>query len=65
MVIDLSTVPEGTLQGADELISSEDECYGFSIAYNDSDSNAREHQIGWTAGRSEDRSLFGNLKFVR
>lgn len=61
VAIDLSVMPEGTLQrvGADQLVLGQ--CVGFSIAYNDSDNKERETQNGWTSGKSGDRSCFGNL----
>jgi len=61
VAIDLSIMPEGTLQrvGAEQLYSGQS--VGFSIAYNDSDNGERETQNGWTSGTSGDRSCFGNL----
>ena len=59
--IDLSVMPEGTLQreGAEQL--EQGQIIGFSIAYNDSDTGERETQNGWTKGSSGERAGFGNL----
>lgn len=59
--IDLSVMPEGTLQreGAEQLVQGQ--ILGFSIAYNDSDAGERETQNGWTKGGSGERACFGNL----
>ncbi|MBE6022586.1 MAG: hypothetical protein E7231_05025 [Cellulosilyticum sp.] len=37
---------------------------GLSICYNDNDNNTREHQVGWTSGASNDRTMIGNVTFV-
>lgn len=61
MAIDLSALPEGTLQRADANMLLSGQSVGFSIAYNDSDGGNRETQIGWIAGKTSDRTCFGNL----
>lgn len=38
---------------------------GLSICYNDNDKETREHQIGWTSGKSNDRTMIGNVIFVK
>lgn len=61
VAIDLSIMPEGTLQRVDAEQLFSGKSIGFSIAYNDSDNGERETQNGWTSGKSSDRSCFGNL----
>ena len=53
---DIRIIKEPFQIGADQLI-------GLSICYNDGESGVREHQIGWTPGKSSDRTTLGNLKF--
>ena len=38
---------------------------GLSICYNDNDKETREHQIGWTSGASNDRTMIGNIIFEK
>lgn len=61
VAIDLSIMPEGTLQREDVAQLFSGKSIGFSVAYNDSDNGERETQNGWTSGTSGDRSCFGNL----
>lgn len=61
--IDISRVPEGTYQGSSELIFSQERSVGFSISYNDGENGDRQHQIGWTSGKSSDRTTLGTLYF--
>lgn len=61
--IDISKLPTGTLQSLKEVVLSPQYKFGFSIGYNDCENGIREHQIGWTAGRSNDRTCMGNLVF--
>lgn len=35
----------------------------FSISYNDCEGGERQHQVGWTGGKSSDRSTLGTLYF--
>lgn len=61
IAIDLSVMAEGTLKAEDAGALVQGKCIGFSIGYNDSDNGSRESQIGWTAGKSSDRAVMGNL----
>lgn len=42
---------------------SQDRNVGFSISYNDGEKGDRQHQIGWTEGKSSDRTTLGTLCF--
>lgn len=61
--IDISKVPTGTYQGDVNLEFSKERSVGFSISYNDGEKRDRQHQIGWTEGKSSDRSTLGTLQF--
>ena len=61
--IDISKVPSGTYQGDVNLDFSQEKSIGFSISYNDGEKGDRQHQIGWTSGKSSDRSTLGTLRF--
>ncbi len=61
--IDISKVPPGTYQGDINLDFSQEKSIGFSISYNDGEKGDRQHQIGWTSGKSSDRSTLGTLSF--
>lgn len=61
--IDISKVPSGTYQGDCSLEFSPEKSMGFSICYNDSENEERQHQIGWTSGKSSDRTTLGTLYF--
>ncbi|MBQ4284685.1 MAG: alpha/beta hydrolase fold domain-containing protein [Lachnospira sp.] len=61
--IDISKVPLGTYQSDVSLDFSPEQSVGFSISYNDGEDGNRQHQIGWTAGKSSDRTTLGTLNF--
>lgn len=61
--IDISKVPTGTYQGDVNLEFSQERSVGFSISYNDGEKGDRQHQIGWTKGKSSDRTTLGTLCF--
>lgn len=63
LCIDVSQLPSGSLVGISEVRFSEETSVGFSISYNDCENGVREHQMGWTAGKSADRSSIGTLYF--
>lgn len=64
MAIDITKINSGISDANTNFTILPETMIGFSIAYNDCENNERQHQIGWTAGRSTDRSTFGNLKFI-
>ena len=59
----IAKVPTGTYQGSVETIFSQERSVGFSISYNDGENGDRQHQIGWTSGKSSDRTTLGTLNF--
>ena len=61
--IDISKVPQGTYQGGVNLNFAPEKSIGFSICYNDCENEERQHQIGWTGGKSSDRTALGTLYF--
>lgn len=61
--IDISKVPTGTYQGDASIDVSAGKKIGFSICYNDGEGEGRQHQVGWTAGKSSDRTTLGTLSF--
>lgn len=61
--IDISKVPAGTYQGEDDSNLVAGKNIGFSICYNDGEGGDRQHQIGWTKGKSSDRTTLGTLHF--
>ncbi len=61
--IDISKVPVGVYQGDINLSFSQERSIGFSICYNDAEDGDRQHQIGWTSGKSSDRTTLGTLNF--
>ncbi len=61
--IDVSGVPSGTYQGLEDIKFEQEQCVGFSISYNDGEAGGRQHQIGWTSGKSSDRTTLGTLNF--
>lgn len=61
--IDISKVPAGTYQGEGDLGFAVGANIGFSICYNDGEDGDRQHQIGWTKGKSSDRTTLGTLCF--
>ncbi len=63
IAIDISKIDSSLLQSKSATNIKSGMCIGFSISYNDSDKDTREHQIGWTAGKSSDRSTMGNIIF--
>ena len=64
MIMDITDIAKGVSDANTNFKITPSTIIGFSIAYNDCENNAREHQIGWTAGISSDRATFGNLQFV-
>jgi acetyl esterase/lipase len=65
IIIDINKISEGTLITSEPFAASPETTIGFSICYNDSDGAARKSQIGWTAGKTSERSNFGNLTFIK
>ncbi len=63
MSIDISKVPQGTYQGEEPVGFTVGSKIGFSICYNDGEGGDRQHQIGWTKGKSSDRTMLGTLRF--
>lgn len=63
MAIDLTKIEKDISEANTKLKLSTGTLIGFSIAYNDCEYNSREHQMGWTSGRSNDRASFGNVLF--
>ena len=61
--IDISKVPDGTYQGGESFAFAVGRKIGFSICYNDGEDGDRQHQIGWTVGKSSDRTTLGTLYF--
>ena len=61
--IDISKVPAGTYQGEEDMEFAAGKNIGFSICYNDGEGGDRQHQIGWTKGKSSDRTTLGTLHF--
>lgn len=63
IAIDLSGIEKNMLKNHDRTTLKSGDTIGFSIAYDDSDSNTRERQIGWIAGKFSERTNMGNLLF--
>lgn len=63
VIMDLAKIDAGTLKDADIFPFSPQSVLGMSVAYNDGEDGERQHQIGWTAGKSSDRSTLANLIF--
>lgn len=64
IAIDLNNIDPSIRESKDTLVLEDGKTIGFSIAYNDCENGKREHQIGWTAGKSSDRTTLGNLIFI-
>ena len=58
IAIDLNNIDPSIRESKETLVPEDGKAIGFSIAYNDCENGKREHQIGWTAGKSSDRKLF-------
>lgn len=63
IAIDLNKIDPSIRISKDTIVLEDDKTMGLSIAYNDCENKKREHQIGWTAGKSSDRTTLGNLIF--
>lgn len=64
LVLDLNSLPTGTLKYLENVLLSPECEIGFNISYNDCENGKREHQTGWIPGVSNDRVNMGNLEFV-
>lgn len=64
IAIDLNNIDPSIRESKNTLVLEAGKTIGFSIAYNDCENGKREHPIGWTAGKSSDRTTLGNLIFI-
>lgn len=63
IAIDLNKIDSDIREIKTPIVFEEGMKIGFSVAYNDCEEGIRQHQIGWTAGKSSDRTTLGNLIF--
>lgn len=63
IAIDLNKIDSNIRQIKSPVVFKKGMRIGLSIAYNDCEEGERQHQIGWTEGKSSDRTKFGNLIF--
>ena len=65
MVIYVDQVDDSVFINKNPIVVDNELELGLSICYNDNDKETREHQIGWTSGKSNDRTMIGNVVFVK
>lgn len=63
ILIDLNKIDSSVRTNKEAVQFQHGESIGFSISYNDGENGDREHQIGWTKGKSSDRTTLGTLLF--
>lgn len=64
MAIDLTNASIGLPDVFKNFKAKAGDTIGFSPSYNEAEDNIRQQQIGWIAGKANDRINFGNLNFI-